>query len=84
MIFVKNLIHSSLNGDGFNMYAKFQVWDAHNEIDIQIQKIKVKKIFFRHVSLTLSGNGLSFFIYFTSFGKLHILLFLNSTLEMWS
>ena len=39
--YIKNLRHSSLDSNVFNMYIKFQVCNLHNKRDIHVQKIKV-------------------------------------------
>ena len=44
---MKNLRHSSLHSNVFKVYVKFQVWIMHDERDIDVQKIKVKNLFFR-------------------------------------
>ena len=44
---MKNLRHSSLDSNVFNMYGKYQVGGIYNKKDIHVQKIKVKKLIFR-------------------------------------
>ena len=46
---MKNLRHSSLNSNVVNAYVKFQGCVMHNKRDIHVQKIKVKKHFFRYI-----------------------------------
>ena len=51
---------SSLYSNITNTYVKFQVWIVHNERDMDIQKIKVKKLFARY-NLDYVGE---LFVYF--------------------
>ena len=38
---IKNLRHSSLYSNVFDMYVQFQVFNLHDKRDIHVQKIKV-------------------------------------------
>ena len=68
---MKNLRHSSLNSNVFNAYVKFQMCVMHNERDIHIQKIKVKKHFL-DTFCTRPGNRLSISIFFITFKRLYL------------
>ena len=52
--YIKNLRHSSLDSNVFNMYVKFQICNLHNKRGVHVQKIKVKKIILEFIPYCLT------------------------------
>ena len=69
---MKYLRHDPLDSNVFNTYFKFQVSVVHTKRNIYVQKIKVKKLFFRYIV----RSTWELFVYLHGFiplNRLHIL-----------
>ena len=78
---MKNLRHSSLDSNIFNMYGKYQVGGTYSKKDINVQKIKVKLIF-RYVILYLRDWIFNFHKLFSLWGST-VLPFFNFKHDIW-